>query len=334
MAYSVEKRILIPANSPDRGTLENVFRSEGWLPLAYEDIRQAEEVLSKAPATAILLRAPEGDERVVELAKVVRKLCPDAFVVGVGDGPSRGGPDVVLHESCTPEEVATAVRVGSALRDVKVLERALRSQLRAVEQQMQTQTERIKELEAQCSTLQAWARSAHELSARDELTGLYNRRYFLQAAESEIERARRKNSRFALGMMDIDHFKHYNDVYGHVTGDQILKHFARVLLRCLRKMDTVARYGGEEFIMLLPETHEAEGAGFDPVRLVDRLRQAIEADPFLNGPNKFDAPITVSAGVVRYPDEEKTVPDLILEADARLLRAKGSGRNRVCAAPD
>ena len=112
----------------------------------------------------------------------------------------------------------------------------------------------------------------------------------MRVADNELDRARRDKSRFAIAMLDIDHFKAYNDAYGHVKGDELLAQFARVLLKNLRRMDTVARYGGEEFIILLPETHEAGKANLDPIRLVERLRQAIERDPILNGENKRTRP--------------------------------------------
>ncbi len=95
-------------------------------------------------------------------------------------------------------------------------------------------------------------------------------------------------------------------------------------------MDTVARYGGEEFILLLPETAKASKP-FAPVRLIERVREAIESDSLLNGRNRLKAPITISAGIVRYPEDDATVAGLIREADTRLLRAKAAGRNRICA---
>jgi diguanylate cyclase (GGDEF)-like protein len=108
-----------------------------------------------------------------------------------------------------------------------------------------------------------------------------------------------------------------------------------VLLKNLRRMDTVARYGGEEFIILLPETHEDGKMNMDPIRLVERLRQAIERDSILNGANKTNAPITISAGVVRFPADGRTgsVLEMIQEVDSRLFRAKQAGRNRICALP-
>ena len=243
----------------------------------------------------------------VEVIKVVRRLCPDAFVVGIGDGGGDASADAVLRSGTTPQELAAAVSAGASVREARSAERALREKLQAIEER-----ERESRPSASWSSrtsalrLRTWARTAEEQAIRDELTDLYNRRQFMRVADNELDRARRDKSSFAIAMLDIDHFKAYNDAYGHVKGDELLAQFARVLVKNTRRMDTVARYGGEEFILLLPETHEAGKVDMDPVRLVERLRQAIERDPILNGPNKTDAPITISAGVVRFPADGRT----------------------------
>ncbi len=328
MALPVANRVLIPAAFRDFDAIEQLLRAAGWFALPYADQVEAEAILARAPATAVLLPAYTGLP-LQSLIESVRQLCPDAFLVGPGPAPAVGA-DFQMRAGCTPAELATALRVGAAMRDARAAERVLLEQLNHVEQQNQIQAERIRALEASCSSLQAWARSAQEQAVRDELTGLYNRRQFLHAAEAELERARRGESCFAIALADIDHFKHYNDRFGHVAGDDLLRHFARVLTKSLRRMDTVARFGGEEFIMLMPEVSPAAGQTFDPARLTERLREAVEQEPVLC---EGGSPVTISAGVVRYPIDGKTIAELILEVDARLFRAKMGGRNRVCAGP-
>ena len=328
MSPVVEKRILLSCDMPDRAVLESLLRGDRWLPLFFKTADELAGMLAIAPATAVVVLAAGHEAEADAALRAARSLCPECFTAAVG-GPA-GLPDVVLREACAPQEVLTAVQIGAHLRDARATERVLRGQFNALEQETLTQTTRIRDLEATCDTLQKWARSAQEVSVRDELTGLYNRRHFLQTAEAEIERARRDGAHFALAMVDIDHFKRFNDTYGHVAGDDMLRMFSRMLLSNLRRMDTVARYGGEEFIMLMPETREAGGPAFEPERWMDRLRQAIERDPSLRG-SRSGRPVTVSAGIVRHPADGKTVTDLILEADARLFRAKEGGRNRVVA---
>ncbi len=327
MSPIVEKRILLSAELPDRAALEILLRGDRWLPLFFRSATELEGMLSVAPATAVVVLAA-GREAAAEAMASARRLCPDAFTAAVG---SAEGADLSIREAATAHEILTAVQTGAQLRDARAAARVLRQQFHAIEQETLAQAARIRDLESACSTLQKWARSAQEVSVRDELTGLFNRRHFLQTAEGEVERARREGARFALAMVDIDHFKRFNDTYGHVAGDDMLRQFARALLTNLRRMDTVARYGGEEFIMLMPETRESDGSVFEPERWMDRLRQAIEREPSLRG-SRSGRPMTVSAGIVQYPADGKSVTDLILEADARLFRAKESGRNRVVAA--
>lgn len=328
MSRQVANRVLVPAGFRDFNAIVEALRAAGWFPLSYSSLAEAEDILTRAPATAVLL-PPEAGQPLNALVEGVRRLCPDAFLVGFG-AEEMAGADFRMRAGCSPGELVVAVRVGSVMRDARAAERMLRAKLGHVEEQNRLQSERLRDLEATCSSLQAWARSAQEQAVRDELTGLYNRRQFLHVAEAELERARRGESGFAIAIADIDHFKHYNDKFGHVAGDQLLRHFARVLSKNLRRMDTVARFGGEEFIMLMPETGSGSGQGYDPARLTERLREAVECEPVLS---EGGSPITISAGVVRYPMDGRTIAELVLEADSRLFRAKMGGRNRVCAEP-
>ncbi len=331
-----EKKVLIPANAPAREAVELALRNDGWQSIAYSDEHEAEDALSKGAAAAVVLLGSGEQPNRLEVIKVVRRLCPDAFVVGIGDGGGDASADAVLRSGATPQELAVAVAAGESVREARSAERAVREKLSAVEEQVRLQAEHIREIEDQCLRLRAWARTAEEQAIRDELTDLYNRRHFMRVADNELDRARRDQSSFAVAMLDLDHFKAYNDAYGHVKGDEMLAQFARVLVKNTRRMDTVARYGGEEFILLLPETQEAGKVTLDPIRVVERLRLAIERDPMLNGANRGDAPITISAGVVRFPEDGRTgtVLEIIQEVDARLFRAKHAGRNRICASPE
>jgi len=333
MGSPLERLVLIPTDDPRRQELERVLRREGWRPLAYQDAVEAETGIATAPAKTVVLLASGDKATPVEIIKKVRHVCPDAFVLGMGSGDRAEGSDAVLSASSTPTEIATAVRFGSAMRDARAAERTLRERLHTMEKESGLLATRIKELETTCSGLEKLARTAQALALHDELTRLYNRRYFFQAANQELERSRRENSRFAVTMIDIDHFKGYNDAYGHLAGDEMLKRLAQTLLDTFRRMDTVARYGGEEFIALVPETHGPNAAPFDPISLMERVRDAVEN---LTVPNEADerraGKLTISAGVVLYPEDGKEIADLVNEVDARLYRAKAGGRNRICAA--
>jgi len=158
----------------------------------------------------------------------------------------------------------------------------------------------------------------------DPLTGVGNRAHFDRQVYAEIERAIRYKRPLSLALVDVDHFKKFNDVHGHLVGDDILVTVAMLLRRSLRRSDVITRYGGEEFAMVFPESG-AEGALFK----VEKMRLAIEESvldlPDAREPSK----LTISGGVASYPEDGDTVELLLAAADDRLLAAKREGRNRV-----
>jgi diguanylate cyclase (GGDEF)-like protein len=162
------------------------------------------------------------------------------------------------------------------------------------------------------------------LAITDGLTDLYNHNYFQDNLKSEIVRTKRYEHYLSLLMLDIDRFKNYNDTYGHVQGDSILKSLARILKKQTREVDIVARYGGEEFVIILPETGRKKAKS-----IAYRVKKAVEAHEFsakdLPGGNK----ITISIGGAVFPDDAKAQKELIESADKALYKAKEAGRNRV-----
>ena len=158
----------------------------------------------------------------------------------------------------------------------------------------------------------------------DYLTGLRTRGYFEQQLELEFKRAERKQQKFALLMIDIDHFKVLNDTFGHHIGDQLLRDVTSILMKDMREVDTVARYGGEEFVIILPETTET-GALF----VAQRLRRAVDQAKFFAGSPHSVQHLTISIGVAVYDTDAQFKRDLIEFADAALYAAKHAGRNRV-----
>jgi diguanylate cyclase (GGDEF)-like protein len=163
-----------------------------------------------------------------------------------------------------------------------------------------------------------------KMASTDGLTELNNHRAFQERLNEEIERAKRFGNKISLLMMDIDHFKEFNDTYGHVCGDEALKRIACTLTENIRTVDFAARYGGEEFAIILPEI-PLEGA----MVVAERIREAVEKQTLrLNGK---EAKITLSIGVASFPDHALNRKDFIERSDKALYLAKGSGRNKVCA---
>jgi len=162
-----------------------------------------------------------------------------------------------------------------------------------------------------------------ELLARmDSLTGIPNRRAFMQSAEQEVLRAQRYGSSLTVAVLDLDHFKSINDTFGHATGDQVLINRANLLTATVREVDVVGRLGGEEFAILMPGTPLPEA-----IQAIERIRQAFEQSPVSCNEQLVSA--TASFGVAEYPGADPTVDGLLAKADGALYLAKARGRNRV-----
>jgi len=162
-----------------------------------------------------------------------------------------------------------------------------------------------------------------ELAIEDGLTGVFSRRYLLERMKEELERSRKFKLKFSFLMVDVDYFKSYNDRYGHLVGDAILKDIASVIKEGIRQIDLVGRYGGEEFSIILAET-DKEQARF----IAERIRQAIE--------NRIikvydeNLKVTISIGISVFPENADSVLTLIDKSDHALYRANQTGRNRIC----
>ncbi|MDP8235620.1 MAG: diguanylate cyclase [Candidatus Erginobacter occultus] len=171
--------------------------------------------------------------------------------------------------------------------------------------------------------LETQAKILARLAAYDELTGVFNRLGLSYFLKSEVERSLRYREPLAALMIDIDHFKPVNDLYGHPAGDRVLRRVAELISSTLRGPDLLCRYGGEEFLVILPHTSpdQAREAG-------ERIRKEIAAVPFRSEENEI--PLTVSVGAAGLdPEAEEPGEEMIAAADAALYRAKREGRNRV-----
>ncbi|WP_062233447.1 PleD family two-component system response regulator [Aureimonas sp. N4] len=162
--------------------------------------------------------------------------------------------------------------------------------------------------------------STLELAITDPLTGLHNRRFFDTHLRPLIDQSRQSGRPLCVMMLDIDHFKHINDAFGHDAGDEVLRQFAHRILANSRGSDLAARMGGEEFALLMPDLSEDEA-----LQAADRLREVIAASPF--GAGDKELPVTASFGLAMWAGEEPR--EFLKRADLALYQAKREGRNRV-----
>lgn len=182
--------------------------------------------------------------------------------------------------------------------------------------------ERIRTLRVQKEELEIRESRLKEMMLRDGLTNLYNYRYMLARLAGEIETAQRLDVALTLLMIDVDHFKQFNDTYGHVEGDKVLQQIGGIMIQCSRQSDIACRYGGEEFTVILSGADIKDG-----FHAAERIRQAVAGVSFFPRVGKI-VNISVSIGAASLKKGEKE-EDLIKRADEALYRAKATGRNRI-----
>jgi diguanylate cyclase (GGDEF)-like protein len=184
--------------------------------------------------------------------------------------------------------------------------------------------ERTLELHIALQELEEANKELQEKNTLDELTGLYNRRFYDQKIQAEFRRSRRNLTPLSLVVIDIDHFKKVNDNYGHLAGDECLVAVSACIKRCLRRSaDISCRYGGEEFCLILPET-DSKGA----LVLAEELRESIETCQISY--NNIAIKLTISCGISTYLQQKNVKPEhLFAVADQALYKAKDNGRNQI-----
>jgi diguanylate cyclase (GGDEF)-like protein len=152
----------------------------------------------------------------------------------------------------------------------------------------------------------------------DSLTGLWNYGYFQYRLDEEIMKMKQKKSSLSVMMIDLDDFKKFNDTYGHLEGDKVLKNISKIFKECCRKVDIVCRYGGEEFSLILPFRDKKE-----TYLLGERIRKIVE------GRDVSFEKFTISIGIASYPEDAQDKEELIKKADYALYQAKKKGKNQV-----
>ena len=294
-----DTRILIVDDDAGvRNTMHEYIQTVGYYSKAVSCAEEALELMGKenfhVVVTDIMLPVMGG----LELTKLIKKASASDVIVMTG-----------YSDNYSYEE---AINIGASdfvIKPVRLGELMLR--LKRVLKERELTNERIRMME-----------KLQELAITDGLTKLYNSRSFYSQLELEIDRSIRYQHPLTLLLLDIDHFKEYNDKFGHLEGDKVLVGFSRIIKSCLRTNDSAYRYGGEEFTVILPET-----AGEEARTVAQRIRAALEAEPFL--PEGGEAvTVTISIGATEYHPKE-ALSTFIQRADQAMYRSKRNGRNMV-----
>jgi diguanylate cyclase (GGDEF)-like protein len=229
----------------------------------------------------------------------------------------------VSHMGELLSQEANVTALGARTDEVGALMKSFTSMLTTIEQQAVEINTFATRLDAAYKELEVTNARLKETSFRDDVTGLYNRRFFSLRLEEEISRFRRFNHPVSVVLLDLDGFKNVNDEFGHAVGDETLREIAQILMKHSRGINVVSRYGGDEFVILLVETSKAGARLY-----ADRIRQVVATFPFSHGKS-----ITASFGVASLPDDEAAnSEDLFRAADEALYAAKRAGKNQVAAA--
>ena len=281
-----------------RNTMYEYIKTAGYYSETVSCAEEALELLGRdhfhVVVTDIMLPAMGG----LELTKLIKRDNASDVIVMTG-----------YSDDFSYEE---AINIGASdfvIKPVRLEELLLR--LKRVLKERELTNERIRMME-----------KLQKLAITDGLTRLYNSRSFYSQLELEVDRFNRYQHPLTLLLLDIDHFKDYNDKYGHLEGDKVLVRFSQIIRTCLRTNDSAYRYGGEEFTVILPET-----AGEEARTVAQRIRAALEAEPF-SPKDGEEVTVTISIGLTEYHAKEE-LSTFIQRADQAMYRSKRSGRNKV-----
>ncbi len=292
--------------------LSTYLSSEGYYVISARNGLEALDQIQKNSPDLVLLDVMMPKMNGFEVCEIVKadketKFIPVIMVTALNElqdkikGMNSGADDFI----CKPfNKMELLVRVRSLLR-IKSLNDAL--------------SEKVIELQRAKEELR-------QLAITDGLTTLYNYRYFQEQLLQELNRARRHSLQVSLVMIDIDHFKSYNDTHGHPAGDSVLRKIAYLLKSNIRNIDLASRYGGEEFTLVLIETNKS-AAGI----VAEKIRNLVESQFFEFEESQPTGKITISTGVATFPADGEDFDQLVNSADQRLYRAKQAGRNVIFA---
>ena len=290
--------LIVDDDQAVRNTMDEYIQTAGFQSKAVSCAEEALELLQTGNFQVVITDIILPEMGGLELTKYIKQSKDTDVIVMTG-----------YSDDYSYEE---AINIGASdfvIKPVRLEELLLR--LKRVLKERKLTRERVRMME-----------KLQRLAVTDGLTKLYNSRSFYSQLETEVDRFNRYKHPLALLLLDLDHFKDYNDNYGHLEGDKVLVRFSQIIKSCLRTNDSAYRYGGEEFTVLLPET-----GGVEARTVAQRIRSALEAERF-KPRDGVEVQITISIGVTEYAHKEE-LSTFIQRADKAMYISKQNGRNKV-----
>ncbi len=312
----MERVLVVDDEEGLRNIISQVLSDDGYEVVTASSGEAALEIFKNTPFEIVMTDIFMEEMTGIDLLHEIKALNPNTQVV-------------IMTSNASLESATAALRSGAydyltkPFEDLDAISLVINRAAEKVEliRKNETMVDRLKK---NTQELEQLNEQLKDLAVRDALTGLFNRRYFLEELELECSRCRRHGRVFSLLFIDLDHFKHYNDTFGHPAGDALLEGLAGLITKNCRVTTVVARYGGEEFIVLAPETPK-DGARI----LADRLSKSVEEHPFHGRESQPAGRVTLSIGVSSFPEDGQDKETLISNADKAMYRAKHNGRKQV-----
>ncbi|MFQ6024267.1 MAG: diguanylate cyclase [Acidiferrobacterales bacterium] len=334
----MKKRILVVDDEQSiRGMVSHVLTDERYQVIEAASGEEALSTFESSPVPVIFTDIRMGGMSGLDLLKKVKRLNPETNVIimtshgtmDVAINAIKGGAyDFLTKPFEDLELVANVARRAmqnfELVRERQKLVDTLKSRNEALANLNKAFRALTVTLKNKNQALENLNNAFKALAIRDQLTGLFNRRYFDEAITSEVTRATRYGRNLSVIFLDVDFFKKYNDQYGHQHGDLVLKKISQIVKDNIREIDIGTRYGGEEFVIILPETPKE-----DAHTVAEKIRKAVEDNAAIAVGSQAPTTITISAGVATLGPDGTNASELIAKADQAVYQAKSHGRNAV-----